>query len=328
MDKEQAKFLLSSFRPDGADAQMPEFADALRLATEDREVGEWLAQERATDAAFAQALNEVPIPEGLRDEILAVLEYDGQAAEVDAELDSLLTGGMAMISPPAGLREQILTAMEMEKQQVAANKPRNVNDIAMWRWLSGAGVAAVVAVGTFLTINKPEPATSPTPAIVVNSAVVNPVIGSASVRPVAVHNAVQEMASKLVAPEGIDLNTNLSCEHAAKDYLSDQHSPVPTNLPQGLKDAKLVGARDVYLENGQPVSLLCFEKEGMGMVHIMVLDAVNLEDPDVLDSMKSISLKSCFGCEKTQFNIVHWIEGDNAYMMMTKADKQDMVKLF
>ena len=53
MDKEQAKFILQSFRPDGADAADTDFAEALQLAVEDRELGEWLADERATDAAFA-----------------------------------------------------------------------------------------------------------------------------------------------------------------------------------------------------------------------------------------------------------------------------------
>ena len=55
MDKEQAKFILQSFRPDGADAQDPDFAEALALAAQDRELGDWLASERAQDAAFAAA---------------------------------------------------------------------------------------------------------------------------------------------------------------------------------------------------------------------------------------------------------------------------------
>lgn len=327
MDKEQAKFLLSSFRPDGADAHMPEFADALRLAAEDREVGEWLAQERAADAAFAKALNDVPIPDGLRDEILAVLEYDGNSTDIDADIDSLFTGGMATIAPPEGLREQILAAMEMEQSQSESKKPDNVVDIHRWRWISAAGIAAVVAVGTFLTVNKPEPSNQ-SPALVNNSSVSNSVIQSGAVRPVAVHNAVQEMAFKLTAPEELDLNTNLSCAHAAKDFLTSQQSPVPQNLPAGLDDAKLKGARDMYLETGQPVSLLCFEKEDMGMVHIMVVDTADLEDADALDSMKSITLKDCKGCRKTSFNILQWREGETAYMMLTKAEKQDMVKLF
>ena len=50
MDKEQARFILRSFRPDGADVNDQDFAEALALATANRELGEWLAAERAFDA--------------------------------------------------------------------------------------------------------------------------------------------------------------------------------------------------------------------------------------------------------------------------------------
>ena len=73
MDKEQARFILRSFRPDGADAGDPDFAEALKLAMENRELGEWLASERAFDAAFASALVTVDLPEHLREDILACL---------------------------------------------------------------------------------------------------------------------------------------------------------------------------------------------------------------------------------------------------------------
>ncbi len=53
MDKEEARFILRCFRPDGADAENPDFAQALGWAAKDRELGEWLARERACDAGFA-----------------------------------------------------------------------------------------------------------------------------------------------------------------------------------------------------------------------------------------------------------------------------------
>jgi len=56
MDKEQAKFILRSFRPDGSDVNDKDFSEALALAMEDRELGEWLAAERAFDASLADAL--------------------------------------------------------------------------------------------------------------------------------------------------------------------------------------------------------------------------------------------------------------------------------
>ncbi|MEI7928288.1 MAG: hypothetical protein WCH40_07030 [Verrucomicrobiales bacterium] len=56
MNKEQARFILHSFRPDGADAADSDFAQALHLAAEDRELGEWLARERARDAEVSRGI--------------------------------------------------------------------------------------------------------------------------------------------------------------------------------------------------------------------------------------------------------------------------------
>jgi len=328
MDKTQAKFLLSSFRPDGADAHLPEFAEALKLAAENRELGEWLAHERATDAAFAQALNYVPIPDGLRDEILAVLAYDGNSEAEDTDLDGLFSVGMASINPPESLRDQILAAMQME--QSAANQENiKVTEIKIWRWLSVTAIAAAVAVGALVTMNQPNFIQSNQDVLVDNgTSIPSPAIGDSSVQRVAVHSAVQQMAVKLKSPDQIKLNTDLDCANAAMQFLGTKDHPVPSHLPVGLEDAKLVGARDMYLDSGQPISLLCFEKEGMGMVHLIVVDSASLSDADRLSSMKKISLKSCYGCNKTQFNIAHWREGKKTYMILTKAKKKDMVKLF
>ena len=42
MDREQARFILRSFRPDGADSGNPDFEEALSVATVDGELGAWL----------------------------------------------------------------------------------------------------------------------------------------------------------------------------------------------------------------------------------------------------------------------------------------------
>ncbi|MCP5545336.1 MAG: hypothetical protein H7A49_15675, partial [Akkermansiaceae bacterium] len=70
MDNERARFILRSFRPDGADADDRDFAEALELAVRDRELGEWLARERELDAGFARALERIELPAGLREDIL------------------------------------------------------------------------------------------------------------------------------------------------------------------------------------------------------------------------------------------------------------------
>ncbi len=328
MDKTQAKFLLSSFRPDGADAHLPEFADALKLAAENRELGEWLAHERATDATFAQALNDVSIPDGLRDEILAVLAYDGNSEAEDTDLDGLLTGGMASIAAPEGLRDQIIAAMQVEQGAMNQENSR-VTEIKVWRWLSVTAIAAAVAVGALITMNqKSLPQSNPEVLVNKHTPLPSPKIDRSSVQRVAVHSAVHQMAVKLKSPGQIKLNTDLDCANAAMQFLNTKHHPVPSQLPVGLAEAKLVGARDMYLDSGQPISLLCFDKEGMGMVHLIVVDSASLSDAGELSSMKSISLKNCYDCDVTQFNIAHWREGEKTYMILTKAKKKEMVKLF
>ena len=91
MDKEQARLILQSFRPDGADAHDPDFAEALAAAAEHRELAEFLAAERAQDAAFAEALVTVEIPDDLRATIFAVLQ-DGIAGPEFTAMDAVLSG--------------------------------------------------------------------------------------------------------------------------------------------------------------------------------------------------------------------------------------------
>jgi hypothetical protein len=77
MTTEEAKFILSAFRPGGSDAGAPAFGDALRIAGEDPMLGAWFAQSRAHDAAIARKLGEIPPPAGLREAILAGVRVGG-----------------------------------------------------------------------------------------------------------------------------------------------------------------------------------------------------------------------------------------------------------
>jgi len=53
MNTEEAKFILSAYRPNGSDSDDATFADALRMAGDDPVLGAWFAQSRAHDAAVA-----------------------------------------------------------------------------------------------------------------------------------------------------------------------------------------------------------------------------------------------------------------------------------
>ena len=71
MTIEEAKFILSAYRPNGSDAAVPAFGDALRMAADDPALSAWFARSRAHDAAVAAKLKGVEPPPGLREAILA-----------------------------------------------------------------------------------------------------------------------------------------------------------------------------------------------------------------------------------------------------------------
>jgi hypothetical protein len=71
MNREEAKFILSSYRPGGEDANDPQFHEALALAKADPELGIWFAEELERDAAISRKLKSISAPAGLRSNILA-----------------------------------------------------------------------------------------------------------------------------------------------------------------------------------------------------------------------------------------------------------------
>ena len=118
MDEDRARFILRSFRPDGADVDDHDFAEALAMAMEHRELGEWLAEERAFDGAFAKALCSVELPENLRDDIFGCLA--GERADFPQAQDghdAALTGIV------------LLEAAAMKLAIVATNVPGCVDAV-------------------------------------------------------------------------------------------------------------------------------------------------------------------------------------------------------
>ncbi len=71
MNREEAQFILSAYRPDGADAHDPQFQAALALAKTDPELARWFAAEQALDRAFAAKLAARAVPAGLQAQLLA-----------------------------------------------------------------------------------------------------------------------------------------------------------------------------------------------------------------------------------------------------------------
>jgi len=70
---ERAKFLLSAYRHNGADAQDPVFREALEQAARDPDLAAWFANQRSFDALIAEKLSSLQPPESLKPAILSGL---------------------------------------------------------------------------------------------------------------------------------------------------------------------------------------------------------------------------------------------------------------
>lgn len=264
MDKEEARFILRCFRPDGADAENPDFAEALAWAAKDRELGEWLAHERASDAGFANALNAVTIPNSLRDEILTGLAAErGDASSVPDGFDRSVIGAMASICPPRNLRGEILAAMD---RTAAGQKPRRWP----WRFILPAAAAAAALV-TVVTLTS-GPGGGPEPSIVKYQPPITPpggeIVGSAedddpgsALVPISI-NRVEDGAIKIFENPGYKLDLKNEDHHKLFEHLQSADLPCPNAcLPPGLQGAPGVGCRKLEIA-GKKGALVCFEQKG------------------------------------------------------------------
>jgi hypothetical protein len=71
MNPEQAKEILSLYRPDTADANDPAFAEALALSGNDAELKQWFDAHCESYKALRARFREIPIPPGLKEQIVA-----------------------------------------------------------------------------------------------------------------------------------------------------------------------------------------------------------------------------------------------------------------
>ena len=248
MDKEQAKFILRSFRPDGADADDRDFAEALALVLEDRELGEWLADERALDSTFAQAIASVAIPESLRREVLDCLAARrGDFPGAEDEHDSAMIGALAGIQPPAGLRDEILTAMKRSRVPAPVARPG-------WRKLAIPLAAAAGVALAFLLTRQEKPNAAPRIAL-----------GA----PVPV-DVVQAGFIRTYESPLFSFDETREDHQALIRHLRERKLPCPGNkLPKGIDKLKGVGCRELIID-GKRGSLICFEECGQGVVHLVV----------------------------------------------------------
>jgi hypothetical protein len=245
MDKEKARFILRSFRPDGADVDDRDFAEALALAHGDRELGEWLANERAFDAHFARALSSITLPESLRTDILRSLAVErGDYPQAEDTTDAAFIGALASLQPPPALRRDILAAME--RSAAASNK----KTAGFRRFALPLAAAAGVALAFFLTRGeKPYE---------------NHITGR--LLPVSV---VRDGFIRAYESPFFTLDTKREDHRALIEELKSRSLPCPGCLPPGLVDVKGIGCRELVID-GRRGSLICFDEREAGTVHLVI----------------------------------------------------------
>ncbi len=296
MDKEQARFILRSFRPNGSDVYDHDFAEALTLAIEDRELGEWLAGERAFDEAFAGALASVELPETLRQDILGCLAAErGDFPQAEDPRDAAMIGALASLQPPPALREEILAAMD----RTAASQ---VVKPAVWkRFALPLAAAAGVAFAFFMTRNHKEPsriaANGPVPVDVVQA------------------GFIRAFESPLFS-----LDEQREDHQALISHLKSKKLPCPGCLPPGLANVKGVGCRQLTID-GKTGSLICYDERENGVVHLVIF-----RREDVRGELPC-RVHPEFA-QKGHWAAARWEDESNVFILIGNTDVRKLASLF
>ncbi len=299
MDKDEAKFLLGSFRPDGADAGDPDFSEALKLAAEDRELGEWLADERALDAAFATALSSVAAPAGLRERILtgATTGFGGLPQAEDG-IDSWMIGNMASVQAPVALRGQILTAMVKS----CAERPRP----HWWRKFAvPMAAAAGIALAFYFTTGTSTPGGTVAAVIPANTVPVDVVQAS----------FIRTFESPLF---GFDEHRQAHRE--VVQALEKKKLPCAKRLPPGLVGAECEGSREMMID-GKRGSLVCFDDPVNGRVHLVIF-----KRSDVCGDLPARDHPAL--SQNGPWSVARWMDDGQVYVLLGSRPMEKLASLF
>ncbi len=299
MDKEHARFILQSYRPDGADAHDQDFADALALAAENRELGEWLAHERAMDAAFAKALSTIELPDNLREDIIGCLKGEHtDFPEATDSHDAALIGALASVNPPASLRGEILATMEASTQQA---KPEPTKVLPIWKNYKVA-LAAAAGIAMAFILTKPEPASQ----LTANGQL------PADVVPASFIDTYKSPFFHLDFKEGD--------KKALVENLESRALPCPCCLPPGIENIPGLGCKELVI-GGKRGSLICFKTDEAGVVHLVIFRRA-----DVDGSFPTIEAPRLGTHGK--WAVAKWQNTENVFMLIGESDTQQLAKLF
>ncbi|MDG1357381.1 MAG: hypothetical protein P8P36_04230 [Akkermansiaceae bacterium] len=301
MDKKQAQFILQSYRPDGSDALDADFTDALCLAANDSELGEWLAVECAEDASFAAALSDVEIPVELRQQIIEMMDMDQVYAQVhelgeEDPLDKIFMNAVDQLQPPRGLRDQLLTAMHVEHAQQTVTPLTGQK-----RWIgkvsSMVAVAAAVVVGAFWAYEL-------TP------------LAPSSDQLFESHQVQHHAGNFLQASFEYDVEDD--DPERIHSWLVNRELPTPTNIPQGLKKLSCAGCKEIKLPGAKRASMVCYSENASANIYLIIVNNADILDRG-LPTLSELRIKDCYHCKVTNCSCARWQDAHNTYILLKKA---------
>ncbi len=258
MDRERAKFVLGCFRSDGSDADDRDFADALHLATMDRELGEWLVRERAFDAEFAESLARVDLPEGLRARVLlAMVQGAPDTPKVEFEHDKLMISALSGVRIPEGLRGRVLEAMERSvSERVVAEKRKKVDG-----WIR-FGIPLAAAAGVAFAFAQLGGGDRADEVVVVDE------VEDENLHKVSLGD-VQAGFVRVYESSVFRLEEHGDDKVKLVGHLRSKGLPCGgMKFPPGLEELKGLGCCELVVE-GKRGSVICFKEES-GVVHLII----------------------------------------------------------
>ena len=327
MDREQARFVLRSFRPDGADSRNSDFEEALAVAADDRELGEWLVVEREQDASVAANLKDLAIPPSLRSSILAALKADAAGNESGSGVsgeppmenlphqESSPADSLVSEAPPEELKEQTLTVLKVEVAgrpmagAATGGQPAEEAALREQGWLKAAVAAVLLVLGAFV-------------AFELTASSFGSKEGQGETIPL---RALEEQTIAEVVYQGIfPLQSGRLQEYQA--WLRENNAPGfdLAELPGGISEGKPVGCR-MFMMGATRVSHLCFDKDG-SRVHLAVLGSGNL-DPEDLEKLRKARGIRCRQCPNTGVSVASWQGKGQTYLLLGKLKEKELREL-
>lgn len=292
MDKEQAKFVLESCQVGSIETEDPSVVEALAVVANDPELAAWLSETRSLDAAFAEALNGISVPELLPSMILerATSERVG-LPEPEDDLDAQMMGALAGIKTPENLRARVLVAMDRSVHQKIQK--------SFWRRFSlpmaaAAGIMLALIFESTISSDRRE---SPLSVGVVQTSFIR-----------AYESPLFSLDEK---------------EHDSRVLLAslqDRGLPCPECLPPGLQNLKGIGCREFSID-GKKGAVICFHDDENGAVHLVVF---RLEDVDCrLPGLGNPSIN-----RQGPWVAARWQDQKNAFVLVSASDEKRLAKLF